>query len=72
MWDITSRSEDPERTYSLPEGVEPGTVDAITVIYVLSALHPDEWDQAIHNLYTVRLPPSRVVSQTRVADSDRL
>lgn len=39
--------------YSLPEGVEPGTVDVITVIYVLSALNPKEWEQAIHNLYTV-------------------
>jgi tRNAThr (cytosine32-N3)-methyltransferase len=39
--------------FLLPEGVEPGTVDVITVIYVLSALHPKEWEQAIHNLYTV-------------------
>ena len=43
-----------ERTWSLPEGIQPGTVDVITVIFVLSALHPSEWRQAIHNLYTVR------------------
>jgi len=30
-------------------------VDVITVIYVLSALHPKEFDQAIHNLYAVSL-----------------
>jgi tRNAThr (cytosine32-N3)-methyltransferase len=61
VWDITSKplpapSADgavPPRTFSLPEGVEPGTVDVLTVIYVLSALHPTEWDQAIHNLYSV-------------------
>lgn len=58
VWDITSRPPDSEktgRTYSLPDGVKPGSVDVITVIYVLSALHPVEWEQAIHNLYTVRI-----------------
>lgn len=44
---------EPPSTFSLPEGLEPGTVDVITCIYVLSALHPREWRQAIHNLYTV-------------------
>jgi tRNAThr (cytosine32-N3)-methyltransferase len=43
----------PASTFALPEGVEPGSVDVLTVIYVLSALHPKEWEQAIHNLYTV-------------------
>lgn len=58
VWDITSKpSANSSTTYSLPEGLEPGTVDVITVIYVLSALHPTEWDQAIHNLYTVCLTP---------------
>lgn len=70
VWDITSKppptssaslSTDvaPIRTFSLPEGVEPGTVDVLTVIYVLSALHPTEWDQAIHNLYSVSRAPLR-------------
>jgi tRNAThr (cytosine32-N3)-methyltransferase len=58
VWDITARPPtDSPVTYSLPEGLEPGTVDVITVIYVLSALHPTEWDQAIHNLYAVRASP---------------
>lgn len=43
----------PSDCFLLPEGIESGTVDVITVIYVLSALHPREWEQAIHNLYTV-------------------
>ena len=42
-------------SFSLPYGLKPGSVDVLTVIYVLSALHPKEWEQAIHNLYTVRL-----------------
>lgn len=54
MWDITAQPPaDSPTTYLLPEGLEPDSVDVITVIYVLSALHPKEWDQAIHNLYAV-------------------
>ncbi|EIW71095.1 hypothetical protein TREMEDRAFT_42575 [Tremella mesenterica DSM 1558] len=45
-----------DQTWVLPKGVEPGSVDVITVIYVLSALHPTEWRQAIHNLYTALKP----------------
>lgn len=40
-------------TFSLPAGLEPNSVDVLTVIYVLSALHPSEWRQAMHNLYSV-------------------
>ncbi|WVW78233.1 hypothetical protein I302_100186 [Kwoniella bestiolae CBS 10118] len=55
-------SEDSQtKTYSLPEGIEPGTVDVISVIFVLSALHPREWDQAIHNLYTALKPGGHVL-----------
>ena len=65
VWDITSKPTSletlsisdsprpPASTFSLPQGVLPGSVDVLTVIYVLSALHPIEWEQAIHNLYTV-------------------
>lgn len=37
-------------------------MDVITVIYVLSALHPKEFDQAIHNLYAVSPPRSLTIS----------
>ncbi len=40
-------------SFSLPSNIAPNSVHVITVIYVLSALHPSEWEQAIHNLYTV-------------------
>lgn len=60
VWDITSRPSDEARaqgiTYALPEGVEAGSVDVLTVVYVLSALHPDEWEQAVHNLYSCLKP----------------
>lgn len=51
---LSSLSIEGQPTYSLPEGITPGSVDVISVIFVLSALHPREWKQAIHNLYTVR------------------
>ncbi|WOO85825.1 putative methyltransferase-like protein [Vanrija pseudolonga] len=57
VWDISAKpAEGSGVSYSLPEGIEPGTVDVLTVIYVLSALHPKEWEQAIHNLYTALKP----------------
>lgn len=42
-----------EGSTSLPEGVEPGTVDIAIMIFVLSALHPLEWQRAIANVYKV-------------------
>lgn len=38
---------------SLPEGVEPNSVDIAIMIFVLSALHPLEWQRAIANVYKV-------------------
>lgn len=46
VWDLSSAQ-------SLPEGVEPGTVDIVVMIFVLSALHPKEWTQAVANIYKV-------------------
>lgn len=45
VWDLSSDS--------LPEGVEPGSVDVVVMIFVLSALHPTEWTQAVANIYRV-------------------
>ncbi|AAW45860.2 S-adenosylmethionine-dependent methyltransferase, putative [Cryptococcus deneoformans JEC21] len=53
---LSSLSIEEQPTYSLPEGITPGSVDVISVIFVLSALHPREWKQAIHNLYTALKP----------------
>jgi tRNAThr (cytosine32-N3)-methyltransferase len=52
-----STKEDPEtqtKQSSLPEGVEPNSVDIAIMIFVLSALHPLEWQRAIANVYKVR------------------
>jgi tRNAThr (cytosine32-N3)-methyltransferase len=39
---------------SLPNGVTPGSVDIVVLIFVLSALNPSEWNAALSNIYTVR------------------
>lgn len=47
MWDLSSKVE-------LPEGVQEGTVDAVILIFVLSALSPAEWSQGVTNVHRVR------------------
>ncbi|PVG01906.1 S-adenosyl-L-methionine-dependent methyltransferase [Serendipita vermifera] len=49
VWDL-STSE------GLPEGVEEGSVDIVVMIFVLSALHPTEWAQAVANIYKMLKP----------------
>ncbi|KAH7909696.1 S-adenosyl-L-methionine-dependent methyltransferase, partial [Hygrophoropsis aurantiaca] len=53
VWDFSSDI--------LPNGVEPGTVDIIVLVFVMSALHPDEWDQAIANVHKMLKPGGLVL-----------
>ena len=46
VWDVTSAE-------GLPQDVLPGTVDIVILVFVMSALHPDEWGQAINNIQKV-------------------
>jgi hypothetical protein len=45
VWDLAGPN--------LPPGVNSGTVDVVVMVFVLSALHPKEWTQAIGNIYRV-------------------
>ncbi|GAA5894088.1 hypothetical protein JCM8208_002345 [Rhodotorula glutinis] len=49
VWDLSSR-EGP------PPTVKPGSVDVLTMIFVFSALHPDEWAQAVRNAHEMLKP----------------
>lgn len=51
----TEGASDTANETSLPEGVEPNSVDIAIMIFVLSALHPLEWQRAIANVYKVSL-----------------
>ncbi|KAF8902380.1 S-adenosyl-L-methionine-dependent methyltransferase [Gymnopilus junonius] len=53
VWDVTSSSD-------LPAETTPGTVDIVILVFVLSALHPDEWGRAINNIHQM-LKPGGVV-----------
>ncbi|KAJ3525749.1 hypothetical protein NM688_g8359 [Phlebia brevispora] len=52
VWDLSSPTLPPD----LPEG----SVDIVVLIFVLSALHPREWRQAVHNIHRI-LKPGGVV-----------
>ena len=45
VWDLTSTT--------LPPDLEPESVDIIVLIFVLSALHPNEWRNAVSNVHKV-------------------
>lgn len=46
VWDLASPD-------GIPSSIETGTVDIAIMIFVLSALHPDEWQQAVRNVWNV-------------------
>ncbi|KAG7445115.1 methyltransferase [Guyanagaster necrorhizus] len=51
-WDLSSDK--------LPK-VEPGSVDIVIMVFVLSALHPDEWHNALKNMHTMLKPGGLVM-----------
>jgi len=53
VWDLTSPT--------LPPSVAPNSVDIVVLIFVLSALHPDQWRQAVQNVYNLLRPGGLVV-----------
>lgn len=53
VWDLSSSE--------LPPDVEPESVDIIILVFVLSALHPDEWRRAIANIHKMLKPGGLVL-----------
>ncbi|KAJ1773803.1 hypothetical protein IW140_000223 [Coemansia sp. RSA 1813] len=47
-WDLSSTE--------LPPQVESGSIDILLMIFVFSALHPDQWSQAVENAYRLVKP----------------
>ncbi|KIL91206.1 hypothetical protein FAVG1_05905 [Fusarium avenaceum] len=48
VWDVASDS--------LPPGLEEGSVDVAVLIFIFSALSPDQWAKAVHNVHRVLKP----------------
>jgi tRNAThr (cytosine32-N3)-methyltransferase len=59
VWDAAAVSGTGEE-YSLPEGIEPGTVDVLIMVFIFSALSPEQWVQAVRNIWHA-LKPGGVV-----------
>lgn len=49
VWDLSCEN-------SLPPGVTPESVDIVALVFVLSALHPDEWERAVSNIHRMLKP----------------
>ncbi|KAJ9410391.1 hypothetical protein DTO045G8_1854 [Paecilomyces variotii] len=56
VWDVTAQGEG-----SLPPGLTEGSVDLVVLIFIFSALAPDQWNQALHNIYRVLKPDGEVL-----------
>ncbi|KAF2863596.1 methyltransferase [Piedraia hortae CBS 480.64] len=54
VWDLASRD-------SLPPGLEPEGVDVVILIFVFSALAPDQWGQAVRNVCRLLKPGGEVL-----------
>ncbi|KAF8075177.1 S-adenosyl-L-methionine-dependent methyltransferase [Lyophyllum atratum] len=54
VWDVTSLD-------GLPTGMEAGSVDIVILVFVFSALHPDEWGRAVANIHQMLKPGGLVV-----------
>ncbi|KAH0563010.1 hypothetical protein GP486_002430 [Trichoglossum hirsutum] len=53
VWDVTDPS-------SLPPGIAEGSVDVVLLIFIFSALSPDQWRRAVRNVYRVLKPGGEV------------
>ncbi|KAI8077658.1 S-adenosyl-L-methionine-dependent methyltransferase [Thamnidium elegans] len=53
VWDLSSSE--------IPKEIEPESLDMIVLIFVLSALAPEQWDQAIKNIYKMLKPGGLVM-----------
>lgn len=45
---------------TLPPGLQPGSVDIILMIFIFSALSPDQWYRAVHNAFTLLKPGGEI------------
>ena len=52
VWDIASTS--------LPPGVEEGSIDVVLLVFIFSALNPDQWYAAVNNIWKVLKPGGEV------------
>lgn len=59
VWDVSAKPT--EENDSLPPGLTDGSVDVIVLIFIFSALSPEEWNSAIQNLNRLLKPGGRIL-----------
>jgi tRNAThr (cytosine32-N3)-methyltransferase len=60
VWDVAAPPSAKTGELNLPEGIEPGSVDVVVMIFIFSALAPTQWEQALRNIWHT-LKPGGVV-----------
>lgn len=63
VWDVASpSSSDPANPdANLPPGLTEGSVDVIILIFIFSALHPSQWEQAVRNVHRLLKPGGQLL-----------
>ncbi|KAF2665966.1 methyltransferase [Microthyrium microscopicum] len=61
VWDIAAPPHPETEKATLPEGIEPGTVDVVVLIFIFSALAPSQWAQAVKNVWACLKPGGQVL-----------
>ncbi|PLB45455.1 putative methyltransferase [Aspergillus steynii IBT 23096] len=59
VWDVSAVPD--ENQNGLPPGLTEGSVDVVILIFIFSALAPNQWEQAIRNVHRVLKPGGRVL-----------
>ncbi|KAI9039037.1 tRNA(Thr) (cytosine(32)-N(3))-methyltransferase [Aspergillus affinis] len=59
VWDVSAQPDETQN--GLPPGLTEGSVDVVILIFIFSALAPEQWEQAIRNVYRVLKPGGRVL-----------
>ncbi|EEH45104.1 tRNA(Thr) (cytosine(32)-N(3))-methyltransferase [Paracoccidioides brasiliensis Pb18] len=57
VWDVSAEVE----VDSFPPGLGPDSVDVVVMIFIFSALSPNEWGRAVENIYRVLKPGGHVL-----------
>lgn len=60
-WDLSATNRDDKTRPVLPPGLEEGSADVVVLIFVLSALHPDEWEAAARNVTALLKPGGKLL-----------
>jgi tRNAThr (cytosine32-N3)-methyltransferase len=56
VWDVACAPDPDTLEPSLPEGIAPGSVDVVLMIFIFSALSPVQWEQAVQNIWHALKP----------------